>query len=104
MTDNIVIGQYTFTKDDALQILRTETGDLATGLQKQFLAAILNILKGADPSEVEPSLNEASQWIDGHPPQVDMPAAEQSRGQKLAQAIFNYTRITGAFAQTSRQP
>lgn len=34
MTDNIVIGQYTFTKEEGLQILEGESKDLAIRLQK----------------------------------------------------------------------
>ena len=90
MADNVVIGQYSFTKEEALSILNVNLSNQALLLQKQFLAAVLNILRGADPATVEKTLEEASSWIDAHPPQIDLPETEQSKGASLARMLENF--------------
>jgi len=48
LIENVVIGNNSFTKAEAIEILETSAQDEKTALLQQFFAALLNTLKGAD--------------------------------------------------------
>jgi hypothetical protein len=95
-TDNLLVGQFTFTKQDTLPLILNDTQDLAARLQWQFIAAALNLLNGADSSAVEATMVQASAWIDAHPPLIDLDADERQEGEMLVKSLEDYNRgLTG---------
>lgn len=90
LAENILIGRLSYTKAEALAILQVESTDTATILLKQFFAALLNTLKGADASAIEPDLIAASDWLGAHAPGAAMAEEERQRGAGLASALEGY--------------
>ena len=68
MIENIVIGDLSFTKAEAIAILEIVDPDPATRLIQQFFAALLNSLKGAESSTINRTMELASDWLTRHPP------------------------------------
>ena len=79
LAHNIIIGRFSYLKSEALAFLEDESDDLSRRLMKQFLAAGLNSLNGADTSEVNSILVESSDWISANllVAVLDEPAREQ---------------------------
>jgi hypothetical protein len=92
LTDNIVVGQLTFSRLEGLTLLNRTMEDTSTLLQKQFLVTALNLLNGADPTPIEAALNEASQWINDHPPELEMPDPDRNQGILLIQKLTDYNQ------------
>ncbi|HEX7976386.1 MAG TPA: hypothetical protein VF498_18390 [Anaerolineales bacterium] len=92
LAQNVVIGQYSYAKPDALAILRDASPDLATSILKQFITAVLNTLHGADAAAVQPILNDASEWLTANLSQPVISDADQSNGLSLAQNLEGYNK------------
>jgi hypothetical protein len=90
MIENIVIGDLSFTKADAIAILEVVDPDPATGLIQQFFAALLNSLKGADSSTINRTMELASDWLTRHPPGVNLNQAERQEAESLAAELEAY--------------
>ena len=96
MAENILIDQLTYTKSQAIAILESENTDVTTGLLKQFIASLLNILKGADSATIQPNIKQASDWLAGHPAGVDLSQNASASGQELSQILADYNNgVTG---------
>jgi hypothetical protein len=87
---NISTSRFSFTKNDLLSLFQTQTQDIPLLLQQQFLAAAVNIVNGADPGAVEATMKDASQWIDAHPPRIDLPEADSQTGLQFIQQLQDY--------------
>lgn len=90
LTENIIIGRLTYTKRDVLAIFAVQTEDVITLMLKQFFAAALNILKGADPHDVEIDISEASNWLDAHPIGASLEQDEITKGIELLSRLEAY--------------
>lgn len=94
MADNIIIGRVSYTKEDAIKLLEAKTEDPAAITLKQFFGAVLNILKGANSSEIEEQLTDTTAWLSAHPIGSEITETERQRGIDLANtlAAFNEGR------------
>ena len=90
LIENVVIGNNSYTKTDAIEILETEAQDEKTALLQQFFAALLNTLKGADSREIEPILLNASDWINGHSTGMAISTADREQAILFIQTLFEY--------------
>ena len=90
LIENVVIGNNSFTKAEAIEILETSAQDEKTALLQQFFAALLNTLKGADSSDIEPILLNASDWINGHSNGVAISATDREQATLFTQTLFEY--------------
>jgi hypothetical protein len=90
LTNNIVIGDFTYAKSEALELLAQEASDSKAMVLKEFLGAALNILKGADPRDIEMDIASASEWLSAHPPGYEISASEAGLGMELAVKLQAY--------------
>jgi len=90
LIENVVIGNNSFTKAEAIEILETAAQDEKTALLQQFFAALLNTLKGADARDIEPILLNASDWINGHSTGMAISASDQQQALLFTQTLFEY--------------
>lgn len=90
LTDNIIIGRLSYTKEDALAIISGENLDATSNTLREFFAAILNILKGADPSAIEKEIIQISDWLNAHPPGLKLSELESEQSLLLADMLADY--------------
>jgi hypothetical protein len=62
-TENIVLGNLSYTKAEAIDILSLEDPNPTERLMGQFFTALLNSLNGADSSEIDPAMVKARDWL-----------------------------------------
>ncbi len=85
LTSNLVIGRINLDKEEALKLLRVNQADENIRLSQQFIAAVLNLLSGADENGLENTLEQAANWLDEHPPQGgDLLDRERRQASELA--------------------
>lgn len=96
-TDRIIFGERAYTQVQALAILNIEDPGLATTrLMQQYITALLNTLKGADPTEIESTLETALEWLIVHPPEIGLSQSESLEGESLAEALEDFNNgVTG---------
>jgi hypothetical protein len=90
LIENILLGNLSYTKAEAIEIMSLEEPTPTARLMGQFFAALLNTLKGADASEIEALLIEARDWLVLRPHGIDLTQAE------LAE-VTAYTRQLEAY-------
>jgi hypothetical protein len=90
LIENVVIGNNSFTKAEAIAILEADAQDEKTALLQQFFAALLNTLKGADSKEIESTLIQASDWINAHTAGAEISDADREQALLLAQTLLVY--------------
>jgi hypothetical protein len=90
LIENIIIGDYSFTKAEAIVILENEARDTTTRLLQQFITALLNKLKGADSSAVEETLVRTSDWLTANSPEVDLTQEQLSEALELVSELEDY--------------
>lgn len=90
LIENVVIGNHSFTKAEAIALLEANNTDEKSALLQQFFAALLNTLKGADSGEIESALIAASDWISGHPEGAEISEADRQQAVLFAQTLFEY--------------
>jgi hypothetical protein len=96
LSENIVIGRLTYTKSDALAIFNSQETDVTVEVLKQFFSAALNILKGADPSDIENDIVAVSRWINENPLNSDLSESERATAESLRQSLQDYNSgVTG---------
>ena len=90
-TNNIIFGERAYTKVQAISILNIEDPSLATTrLMQHYITALLNTLKGADPTEIERTMERALEWLITHPPEVGLNQSESLAGEILADSLEDY--------------
>lgn len=87
LTDNIIIGRLSYTKEEALVIIASNSEDSTSDTLKHFFAAALNILKGADPAAIETEILQISDWLNTHPPGVKLSDTESEQGKLYADRL-----------------
>jgi hypothetical protein len=61
----IVIGEDTFTKDQAIAMLGQTPGDKSYTLFRAYVAAVLNVAAGCDaPCSIDRAIADAHAWLD----------------------------------------
>lgn len=96
MVENIVIGNLSFTKEEALDILEIEDQDPTTRLIQQFFATLLNTLAGAKTDEIDLAIVRIGDWLVLHPPGDILTEAESQEVEDLIRQLDNFnTGLTG---------
>lgn len=96
MVENIVIGNLSFTKEAALDIMEVEDQDPATRLLQQFFTALLNTLNGAKTDEIDLAIIRIGDWLILHPPGDILTEAESQEVEALIRQLDNFnTGLTG---------
>jgi outer membrane biosynthesis protein TonB len=96
MIENIVIGNLSFSKAEAIVILDIEFPNPTTRMVQQFFAALLNTLKGADPADIDQTMVTVGEWLIIHPPGIDLTEAEIIEVDAMAEVLEAHnTGITG---------
>jgi hypothetical protein len=96
LAENILIGRFSYSKSEAIEILNTENQEVTTDLLKQFFSTLLNSLKGADTSSVDSTLVQASDWLGRHALGFEVSQDDRQTGAALAQTLQDYNNgVTG---------
>lgn len=96
MVENFVIGNLSFTKDEALDILELSDPDPTIRLLQQFFAAILNKVNGAGTDEIDLAIIRIGDWLIIHPPGDNLIDSEIEELESLILQLENFnTGLTG---------
>ncbi len=95
--ENIDLGSRSYSKEQAIALLNIEDPNLATTrLLQQYIIALLNTLKGADPTGIERTIERVSEWLILHPPEIRLTQAESLEGERFADALQDFNDgVTG---------
>ena len=91
--EEIVIGDTTYTKEDAIDLMNMPVkGDKTYTMFKALVAARLNVLAGADPSCISTVIYDADVWMGYNPPgsSVKGSSAEWKDGEPLYLMLDKY--------------
>ena len=92
----VVVGNFTYTRDQAVVLFSSQSRDIPWVLFIQFHAAILNYLSGTNPGAIEQVLLDASTWIGTHPFGGSVSEEDLLAAQPLAKALEDYNNgVTG---------
>ena len=96
LIENIVLGNLSYTKVEAIAILESEDPSPIERLMGEFFTALLNTLHGADSAEIDSIMVEARDWLILRPHGLDLTEAEIVEIEGLAGQIQDYNSgITG---------
>jgi hypothetical protein len=90
LTENIYIGRKNYTKDEALAILAGSSQDDISEVLKQFFAAGLNILKGAESRIIEGEILRAGNWLDERPLGTALGDQDRSVAKEIVTVLAAY--------------
>jgi hypothetical protein len=85
-----VVGNYRYSKAEALKLLQTTSVDITTLLFLHFNTAYLNIINGADPTSIENAVLDASDWLENHPAEGAISVSEAQQATQLIIKLLNY--------------
>ena len=93
----IDFGSRSYSKEQAIAILNIEDPNLVTTrLLQQYIITLLNTMKGADPSGIEKTIEQVSEWLILHPPEIGLTQAEELEGETLADELQDFNDgVTG---------
>lgn len=90
LIEDIMLGNLSYSKDEALAILDSEDPGPTERLLAAFLVAQLNTLNGADSSTIDQALVAARDWLILRPHGIDLTEEELLEVQELAQQLQDY--------------
>jgi len=90
LAENILIGELTYTKDDAIAVLEAESPDIPSNVLKQLFAAILNIIRGSDPARIENTVMTGIEWLGEHAPGDRLSEDDQLTGRAVIGSLESY--------------
>lgn len=90
MIENIVIGNLSFNKTEAIEILEIENPDPTTRMLQKYFAALLNTLNGADSSDIGLTMVKVGDWLIIHPPGDILTPAESAQVELLTRKLEDY--------------
>ena len=95
--EQLLLGGTTYTKAQAIAILRTPPrGDATYILIHQLIAAKLNVASGADPTAVATVIANADAWLSAHPLASSPGGTDREAGIALAALLDTYNSgLTG---------
>lgn len=89
--ESVDLDNRSYSQEQAITILKIENPNLATTrLLQQYIIALLNTLKGADPSEIERTMERVHDWLILHPPEIRLTQAENLEGERFADELQDY--------------
>ncbi len=86
----VIIGNYSYTKDEATAIFETNSNDVASALFIQLHTAFLNVVSGAEYNEVNQTIIDASNWLGLHPVGSEFNQTDEQAGLNLGITLFDY--------------
>lgn len=91
----VTVNDLNYTKEDAARWIETDSVDVFTLLFTHFHVTYLNILYGAEASDVNQAMIEASRWLTNHPASRQLVEADGLYGMDLAAYLsrFNDGRL-----------
>jgi hypothetical protein len=96
MIENLVIGNLSFTKGEALDILEIMEPDPTTQLMQHFFAAMLNTINDAGTDEIDLAIVRIGDWLILHPPGDNLTEVESQEVEALIRQLDNYNSgLTG---------
>jgi hypothetical protein len=95
--EQLLLGGTTYTKAQAIAILRTPPrGDATYILIHQLIAAKVNVASGADPTAVATVIANADAWLSAHPLGSSPGGTDREAGIALAALLDTYNSgLTG---------
>ena len=84
VTENIIIGRLSLTKQEALKALLEPGDDPGIQILQEFIATALNIIHGAEPLSINEDMAAARQWLSDHPPGRLLNEEEKAQAESLA--------------------
>jgi hypothetical protein len=90
LVENVQIGGLAYSKAEAMAVLEMEGEDVRVRVFQEFMAVLLNILRGADYTAIEGSLDQASQWLGRYRLDLQVPEGEREQGVQLVQALADF--------------
>jgi hypothetical protein len=95
--ESIDLDSRSYSKEQAIAILKLEDPNLVTTrLLQQYIIALLNTMKGADPSGIERTIERVKDWLILHPPEIRVTQAESLEGEILADELQDFNDgVTG---------
>ena len=90
LIENIVLGNLSYTKVEAIAILENEDPSPIERLMGEFFTALLNTLHGADSAEIDSIMLEARDWLILRPHGLDLTEAEIVEIEGLADQLQDY--------------
>jgi hypothetical protein len=95
--ETIDLGSLSYSKEQAIAILNIENPNIAaTRLLQQYIIALLNNLNGADPTRIERTMEQVSEWLILHPPEIHLTQAESFVGERFADKLQDFNNgVTG---------
>lgn len=91
-----VVGNYRYTKADALGYIQATTPDITAVLFLHFNTAYLNIINGSDPVMIESEVLDASDFLGTHAPGGSLLPDEAMQELQLIYKLADYNNgITG---------
>lgn len=90
LADNILIGQLTYTKDEAIEVMETDSEEVPDNVLKQLFATILNILKGSDPTSIENTVLTGIEWLSDLGARTRLTPDENLTGIALIDTLEKY--------------
>jgi hypothetical protein len=76
MIENLLLGNLSYTKGEAIEIMALEDPNPTERLMGQFFAALLNTLKGAESSEIDAVIVKSRDWLILRPHGIDLSQSE----------------------------
>jgi len=88
--EHFLLGNFTYTKDEALQFIQATPADASSLLFIHLNAAYLNMISGADATVIEEGFIKASEWMGIHPVGGMVSLSEAQQAIEMAQTLENY--------------
>jgi hypothetical protein len=91
--NTIVVGGRTYTRQQAIRLMRNEGRDKSITLFRHLVSAKLNLLIGTDPSCIQDTVAAADAWFAVHPPGSGVGAkspAWKREGERLKNMLDAY--------------
>lgn len=90
--DSIIIGEDTYTKSKAIQLMGMPDGDKSYTMFRGYVAAFLNVQIGNESSCIASELTAAYNWLDIHEPgsKVKASSAAWKVGEPIYTTLDNY--------------
>jgi len=86
--DELVVGDTTYSVDEAIGILKTPAkGDASFILAHQLIPALLNVAAGVDGSSIDEAISQAQEWVVSHPVGTDPAEPERGVGISIAETL-----------------
>lgn len=91
--EDITIGETSYTKADAINVIKHPTnGDMTYSMFEHLVSAKLNVLMGCDPSCINEVIEDADEWMTIHPVGSDVDANSEAwdDGEPLKDMLDDY--------------